>query len=337
MMFVRSDPAASDRTRWRRLPCFQGRPVARVVLLSVLAAATPAAAELGATDRARLEEIRAGFTRNPGCRIADRLDLLRMLEREPAFPSLQETVEAVLVACEDFDGLVEIRLRKPEAERSPQERLDLVKLYARAARFEEGARIARPLADENPEDSEANWLAGYTTFHGGEPGQAVPYLERSVVGKSEEGVADPLVLLGLAALYDDRGEEATRLLERAVAVAPGSGGAWSALARARASSGDAVGAESAAQQARDIHTARRAQIKDRVWLNSRSHDASQALAERRFDAAAEILREMLPVAAPGERGRLLEALATAYDRSGRADLADAARAEAQADLSGGTP
>jgi tetratricopeptide (TPR) repeat protein len=132
---------------------------------------------------------------------------------------------AVAERWKEFDAVL-AAIERPEGEWvAPTNRLRALQLV-RGGRFAEALAIVEHLLEASPEDFDLNVLRGRALLESGQPGAAREALRRV---ESAAGRPEGLYWAGQAERAAQKFDEARRLLERALSIAPRYGPAWEAL------------------------------------------------------------------------------------------------------------
>ncbi len=280
----------------------------------------PAVAELG-----RVNQLLTG---NQYLMKKDIDSLRQIYEKYPRAVVARQALLAALVRREDWQTAADLVGRVPEAERTPDERRNLAKIYLKLGRYEDALETARALGGA-PNDLDLVSVSSSALFYLGRHAEAAAELDRVWPEVVKRRRSDEATIRGLIHFYQKDYAKAAETLRMAAEFNPDNVAAFNGLARVYAARGDAAGAE---EQTRRVQA-----IYDRVTANSQkqtrfvesARQLEEAYKAGRHEEVVDLARKMLAEAAPRDKYALYRYLAQSYESLGRRDEAQKALAEAE--------
>lgn len=248
-------------------------------------------------------------------------------------PFVQEAVVAILPALEDWDGLATFFESKSAL--GEDDRKLVARVYIRQANYGAARDAILPIADADPEDVEANALAGRAHYFYGENEAAARYYDRVWDGLLAER---RLIDLGFRAMihFDEGDTEAARtLLEQGLELDPKSIALHNAMARVLAGAGELERAEVHSARVRELQQQLSQTEASQMRVAAQVFEINRAMESGDVDGCRARILRLLPEADEAMREQLYGFLDAMYRRAGRAAELPAVLEEARAAAAGG--
>ncbi|MEM6294196.1 MAG: hypothetical protein AAGA54_23150 [Myxococcota bacterium] len=291
-------------------------------------ARAPALPPLGETEQARVRTLAETFAKG-GC-TDEPVQALRALTAVHGDQGpLRKAQLLMFEACQDAVGKAELLARTLPADADADARLQMGAAWIRAARYDEAVAVLRPLSVEQGPASKAAWLAGFATFHAGDPEAALPLLE-GARAQAPTDRSDAWLLIGLSKLHAGDADGAVAEFEAGNAAVPGDRSMLQGLARGYAALGRTEDARTTTLAARAAHEGAAAKEQAAYRLSALATQLRTAHKDGDLETLEKTFDMMWPMAPTKLRAQMLAVRAAAYDRAGRPEDAAASRAQAQA-------
>lgn len=265
--------------------------------------ATPA--ELTGEQRGRLAAAVSDARFKAGICVPKHREVLLALGGEsPMSPQVTDALDRELTACEDWEVLADT-LRARHA-RAPSDQLleRIAEAEIAAQRYDKAIDAVLPIAQRPAATPAQAWLAGAALYYAGRGAEARPLIEKAEPSHTQQGDSEPLELLGLIALDQDRLPDARALFEKAIATSSTTTRARQGLARTLARQGDTAKAEEWLVQARALQEQQTASEQRKFRVSAMSHDVQAAIDAGQNARAVQLLDEMIPIADGEQRTKL---------------------------------
>ena len=248
-------------------------------------------------------------------------------------PFIQEAVIALLPALEDWDGMATFFESKSELDDT--DRKLIARIYIRQANYGAAREAILPLAESQPQDVEANALAGRALYYYGENEAAARHYDRVWEGiLSERRIVD---LSFRAMIHFDEGDtqSARAMLEEGLKLDPNSIVLHNAMGRVLAGAGEKELAEFHSNRVHELQRELSRNETSQMRVAAQVFEINRALQAGDVDGCRERILRLLPEADEGMREQLYGFLDALYRRAGREAELPAVLQQARASAAGG--
>jgi hypothetical protein len=307
----------------------RGLPFLRAFLLHAVCAAaaalgacggseppsTPATFEEDAEAVRLVRSVREGLAQGQRPGTADVQRLKDIARRYPEDAFVEQAIMGVLPPLLDWDGMVAYLEGKDAL--TDEQRMLLTRVYIQQAAYERARLAITPLADREPENVQANALAGRANFFLGENVTAARYYDRVWPGILEQGLDAEIANRAMIHFDADELDRARELLENELVGTPDSIELCNALSRVLAAVGDAEGSAMLSARVSKLQEALSLSEQRGKLRAAQTNALNEAWGERDFDKCLSLVYEILPGADESFREELYGFLAGMYKAVGR--------------------
>lgn len=261
----------------------------------------------------------------------DARQALKELATQYPFESLvRQAARDLMPKCKDQASLAELLETIPRNQRTPDEQMDLIRLYVRnLSRFADAEAEVKPLVDADPNNTDTLSLYAAALYYQGRFAEAKALVDRRWTVLVREENTDILTMRADQFMKDGRPERADAILRQVLSMNPGHMFAINTLRQVKLMRGDSSAAAELAATAEAIDSLIGLRERSMAQASERFQDLVAAFDAFDYATAESIAKELIESAVDDTmRVDLYESLATIYLMQGHTEQALEARNEA---------